>query len=184
GSTRSIPSMSVVGNRSPVSTTTIRPSYSTTIMFLPISPRPPSGRTRSLLLTRPPLGVQPRHGRRPRESSGRLGGLKQAVAFEHRAHHGGLLLVELDVRKPWRADLEADQVERGLRRAGQRRDGQVTVDVLEARVDLPAPLWLIDHPPHLLAEQVARDEDSSGLAEVEHVGEHLVVARVDLKAVD
>src|SRR5436305_4878094 len=38
--------MSVVGNRSPVSTTTIRPSYSTTVMFLPISPTPPSGRTR------------------------------------------------------------------------------------------------------------------------------------------
>src|SRR5947209_2151339 len=53
GSTRLIPSMSAVGKRRPVSTTTIRPSYSTTVMFLPISPRPPSGRTRSLeLLTR------------------------------------------------------------------------------------------------------------------------------------
>src|SRR5436853_494238 len=31
----------------PVSTTTMLPSYSTTVMFLPISPSPPSGRTRS-----------------------------------------------------------------------------------------------------------------------------------------
>ena len=48
GSTRSMPIISAVGKRRPQSTTTIRPSYSTTVMFLPISPTPPSGRTRSL----------------------------------------------------------------------------------------------------------------------------------------
>jgi hypothetical protein len=37
-----------VGNRTPQSITTIRPSYSITDMFLPISPSPPSGRTRSV----------------------------------------------------------------------------------------------------------------------------------------
>ena len=47
-----MPIMSAVGKRRPQSTTTIRPSYSTTVMFLPISPTPPSGRTRSVPLTR------------------------------------------------------------------------------------------------------------------------------------
>src|ERR1041384_7687732 len=42
-----MPSISAVGNIRPVSTTTMRPSYSTTVMFLPISPNPPSGSTRS-----------------------------------------------------------------------------------------------------------------------------------------
>src|ERR1700761_3151610 len=77
GSTRSIPSMSVVGKRSPVSTTTIRPSYSTTVMFLPISPRPPSGSTRSVSVT-PDC-------------------LQQPVALKHRADHVELGIVELDV---------------------------------------------------------------------------------------
>ncbi len=43
-----MPSISAVGNISPVSTTTILPPYSITVMFLPISPKPPSGNTRSL----------------------------------------------------------------------------------------------------------------------------------------
>ena len=42
-----MPSISGVGNLRPVSTTTILPSYSTTVMFLPISPSPPSGMMRS-----------------------------------------------------------------------------------------------------------------------------------------
>src|ERR671937_2960137 len=52
GSTRSIPSISLVGNMSPVSTTTISSPYSTTVMFLPISPRPPSGRMRTAVTRR------------------------------------------------------------------------------------------------------------------------------------
>src|SRR6266581_4516000 len=48
-----MPTISGVGKRSPTSTTTIRPSYSTTVMFLPISPSPPRGSTRSDELTRP-----------------------------------------------------------------------------------------------------------------------------------
>src|SRR5215218_4301251 len=42
-----MPSISAVGNISPVSTTRSRPSHSTTVMFLPISPSPPSGRIRT-----------------------------------------------------------------------------------------------------------------------------------------
>ena len=42
-----MPSWSGTRNRRPVSTTTIRPPYSTTVMFLPIT-RPPSGRMRSM----------------------------------------------------------------------------------------------------------------------------------------
>src|ERR1044072_818488 len=42
-----MPSMSAVGNRRPTLSTTMRSSYSTTVMFLPISPSPPRGRTRS-----------------------------------------------------------------------------------------------------------------------------------------
>ena len=94
------------------------------------------------------------------------------------------LLVELDVRQPRRADVDAEQVQRGLDRAGQRRDRQVAVDVLQAGVDLAPALGLVDHPAHLLAEQVAGDEDAARLAEVEHVGEQVVVAGVDLQAVD
>ena len=46
GNTRSTPSWSGVGNVTPQSMTTIRPSYSTTYRFLPISPTPPRGMMR------------------------------------------------------------------------------------------------------------------------------------------
>src|SRR3954469_17416982 len=81
GSTRSIPSWSGVGNISPVSTTTIAPSYSTTVMFLPISPRPPSGSTRRVPLMRSNRAQEP-------------------VALEHRADLRLLVLARLDERQP------------------------------------------------------------------------------------
>ena len=68
GSTRSMPSISAVGNIRPVSTITIRPSYSTTVMFLPISPSPPRGRIRT---EEPKLGGARR---------------QQALRLERRAH--------------------------------------------------------------------------------------------------
>src|SRR5665647_3239072 len=43
GITRSMPSISSRGNSTPQSSTTILPRYSTAVMFLPISPRPPRG---------------------------------------------------------------------------------------------------------------------------------------------
>src|SRR5581483_9047212 len=163
--------MSVVGKRSPVSTTTIRPSYSTTVMFLPISPRPPSGRTRKVPLTG------------PGESSSR--GLREhAVALEHRAHGVQLLLVELDVRQAWLADGNPDQTQRGLQAAGQRGDAEVAVYVLEAGVDLVAALGLVDHATHLVTEDVAGGEHATGFAEVEDRSQQVVVAGVDHEAVD
>src|SRR3990170_4519737 len=50
GMTRSTPSISASGNMRPASTTMRSSAYSKTIMFLPISPRPPRGMTRSLPL--------------------------------------------------------------------------------------------------------------------------------------
>src|SRR5207244_8505033 len=104
GSTRSIPSWSGVGNISPVSTTTIPPPYSTTIMFLPISPRPPSGRTR-------------------RGSLMRSHRAQQAVALEHGVDLGLLLLARLDERQAQPADVVAEHVQRRLERDRARRDG-------------------------------------------------------------
>src|SRR5438309_3650556 len=98
-----MPSMSAVGKRRPVSTTTIRSSYSTTIMFLPISPRPPSGRTRSLLtLSRCHVAMRScSRGQHP-------------VALQHRADDSLLVSVELHVREPRLAHREPDHVQRGL----------------------------------------------------------------------
>src|SRR6202020_3001571 len=93
-----MPSMSAVGKRRPVSTTTMRSSYSTTVMFLPISPRPPSGRTRSFV-------TRSLHSCR---------GGEHPVALQHRAHHRLLVGVELDVGQPRLADGHADHVQRGL----------------------------------------------------------------------
>src|SRR3977135_291441 len=102
-----MPTISWVGKRRPTSTTTMRPSYSTTVMFLPISPRPPSGRTRRTPLTRLSSGGRAR---------------EHAVALEHRAHGVQLLLVELDVWEAWLADRDPDHAEGGLQRGGQRGD--------------------------------------------------------------
>ncbi len=81
GSTRSMPSISAVGNISPVSTTTIRPWCSTTVMFFPISPSPPRGviRTGELKL-----------GRARSQQPARL---------ERLADHGALIVVGLDHRQ-------------------------------------------------------------------------------------
>src|SRR5437764_13478068 len=133
--------MSAVGKRRPVSTTTILPSYSTTIMFLPISPSPPSGRTRKVL-TRPPKG----------RSSSCGGRLEKSVALEHPPNHRLLVLVELDVRQPGRADAESQHAQRGLHTARQRRDAEVAVDVGEALIDLAPALGLVHHPVHFFAE--------------------------------
>src|SRR5215207_10988893 len=108
GSTRSMPSWSGAGNISPVSTTTIRPSYSTTIMLLPLSPSPPSGRTLSVLVIRQAAGrarcaaMLSSHCR------------EEVVALERLADHRALLLRRLDQRQPQRAGVEPDHVHRRL----------------------------------------------------------------------
>jgi hypothetical protein len=76
-----MPSWSGAGKRRPVSTTTMRPSYSITSMFLPISPRPPSGRTRRVALkTAGPMG------------GSSLDALEEAVCLQCRADLALLVL--------------------------------------------------------------------------------------------
>src|SRR4051812_22437847 len=170
GRTRSMPIMSAVGKRSPQSTTTMRPSYSTTVMFLPISPSPPRGRTRRVpLLTAESL---------------RVGGFEQPVARQDLAHGAGLGLVGLDEREAQASDAVTEQVERGLDRDGVRGDVHDVVDVAQPVVDLTAAVGLVDHAAHLVADDVAGDADAAGLAEFQDVGEHVVVAGVDAEAVD
>src|SRR5205085_9905162 len=133
-----MPSISVVGNRSPVSTTTSRPSYSMTVMFLPISPRPPSGRTLRASVT---LELCNRFSRARR--------LKQPVTLEHLAHRCELVCVEFDVRQPRRTDIEPHQLQSRLHGGGERGDGEIAVGVLERGVDLPAAPGLVNHAMHV-----------------------------------
>src|ERR1700744_5565961 len=87
-----MPCISAVGNIRPVSTTTMRPSYSMTVMFLPISPRPPRGSTRRVLLGNGKthsLGISGR-------SSVRDG---EADCLEAGPHRGALLVVTGDERQ-------------------------------------------------------------------------------------
>src|ERR1044072_6542384 len=130
-----MPSMSAVGKRRPVSTTMMRSSYSTTVMFLPISPRPPRGRTRSL----PPL--MRRSGPWARASRGR----EQAVALEGGADCGQLALVRFDQRQAEPADVVAEQVQRGLDADRVRGDGERLEQVGQLVVDRAPALRLVDH---------------------------------------
>src|SRR3954452_2406726 len=96
----SIPSISGVGNLSPVSMPTILPPYSITVMFLPISPSPPSGRIRSFFEA---IRLTRRH--------------RDAGALESRANDLALGLGHLDQRQaqPPRWD-RADHRQRRLDR--------------------------------------------------------------------
>src|SRR5512132_685040 len=116
-----MPTISAVGKRRPTSTTTMRSSYSKTVMFLPISPSPPRGRTRSLEFAI--LGS---------------GGLQQPVALEHHADGGLLVLVGLDERQAQPADAVAEHVQRGLHRDRVGGDAHRLPDVLQARIDVGA----------------------------------------------
>src|SRR6478672_2140427 len=155
GSTRSMPSISIVGNIRPVSTTTMRSSYSTTVMFFPISPSPPSGRTRS-------LPVKPLLLRRGRH---------EPVGFQHGAHTRQLVLGQLDHRQPQAARLEAEQVERGFDGSGARREEQGLVHVLQLVVDLARALSVarhggLVHLVHARADQMRRDADPARAAQL------------------
>ena len=93
------------------------------------------------------------------------------MALEHRPDHVELRLVELHIGQAGRgARQEPEHVERRLGGAGQGRDGHVAVHVLQALVDLAAPIGLVGHPVHLLAEQVRGHQDPAGLPHVEYVG--------------
>src|SRR5438552_8952079 len=111
--------MSVVGNISPVSTTTIRPSCSTVVMFLPISPSPPSGRTRSGAVNR----RCPRLAPGARALAGRAPGDQEAMPLQRRPDCDPLLLTGGNHRQPHVALDDAQHLERGLdgdRIAGHR----------------------------------------------------------------
>src|SRR4051812_43518168 len=122
-----MPSISAVGKRSPTSTTTMRSSYSRTIMFLPISPSPPRGRTRSVPATVPL----------------RARGLEEAVALERGADRRRLLLVGVDQWQAQSAGREAEEVQRGLDRDRVGRHRQRVVDVAQLGVDLPRAVRLV-----------------------------------------
>src|SRR5712692_9446703 len=104
-----MPSWSGVGNMRPVSTTTIVPPYSTTVMFLPISPRPPSGRTR-----RVPLMWSHR--------------AQEPVVLEHGADLRLLLLVGLHEREAEAAHVVPQHVEGGLERDRVRAEPHQCLD--------------------------------------------------------
>src|SRR3954454_4404979 len=176
GRTRSMPTISAVGKRSPTSTTTMLSSYSRTIMFLPISPSPPSGRTR-----RDEAISGPRAGS---EEPLRVRRLQQAVALERAADRRLLVLVGLDQRQAQTTDAVAEQVERRLHRDRVRRDRHRLVDAAQRAVDPRTLVGLVDHAPHLLADDVAGDADAADAADVERAGEYVVVSGVDAEAVD
>ena len=143
-----------------------RPSYSTTVMFLPISPSPPSGRTRSLpLLT----------WRRPRAARGARAWRGPRPPPPRTASTSGS-------RRPAHAD--AHHVQRGLRADRVGGDEQRLVDVLQRGVDLRPVVGLVDHAAHLVAHDVAGHEDAARLPHVERAGQRAVVAGVDVEAVD
>src|SRR3954449_4285006 len=142
-----MPIISAVGKRRPTSTTTIRSSYSTTVMFLPISPSPPRGRTRN-----GPLNVDPGSSRDSHE---------EPALLQHRADRRGLALVGLDVGQPRLADTVAEQVQRGLDRDRRRRDAERREDRQQALVDRRALAWLLGPPAHLRPGDVAGPQDAA-----------------------
>src|SRR5438105_1346928 len=91
GMTRSIPSISSSGNMRPASTTTMSSPDSSASMFLPISPTPPSGMTRSALAKERDLfrrllrflGLR-RPGRWPGEVEGEGGEVREDGLAERR----------------------------------------------------------------------------------------------------
>ena len=97
-----MPTISGVGKRRPTSTTTIRPSYSTTVMFLPISPSPPSGQD----------AQRAAHACVALRSAD--GSWRSSIARTTRVRS----LVGLDQRQAQAADAQAEQLQRGLRAVG------------------------------------------------------------------
>src|SRR6202521_2833821 len=104
GRTRSTPRCSSRGKARPASTTTIESSASKTVMFLPTSPRPPSGMMRQTPIG-PSVGVD-------------LGGgcAEDPGALEAAADPLELLLGRVDHREAVAPDLMPEQIQRRLDR--------------------------------------------------------------------
>src|SRR3954454_3952483 len=164
-----MPIISAVGKRRPQSTMTIRPSYSTTVMFLPISPTPPSGRTRRLPALMWPLLECPVCGAGPPANAGRAhsrGGdpFQQPVPREHVVDRGAFLLVALDQRQAQRAAVVALHLQGRLDRRGARGDEHRRVALLQLLVELGARVGFVVDAAHLVAGHVAGHADAARAA--------------------
>ena len=137
------PSWSGAGKRRPVSTTTIRPSYSTTVMFLPISPSPPRGRTRSFLLM----------------ASDRFRAVRGARARSAAPRRSRL---GLDQRQPRAARRRGpSSLSAAFTDAASGATHSASYSGLSDVLDLRAALGLVDHAPHLGADQVGGHQDAA-----------------------
>src|SRR5579864_5250986 len=101
GRTRSTPRCSSRGNARPASTTTTESSASYAVMFLPTSPRPPSGMMRQTPIDRRSLGG---------------GGAQDAAALETAADGVELLLGRLDHGHSKTSEIVPGKIERRLDR--------------------------------------------------------------------
>src|SRR5215468_3829217 len=194
GRIRSTPGWSCSGNSTPQSTTSRRPRYSNTVMFRPISPRPPRPTRRRPL--RGSGGGGPRSGcgwltRRPRSPSG--GGTRSCRTSRqlHTARHQiGAKLLDLSLRRvdQWETGDpagQAKQAQRGLRHDGALGAGhdpdddrqQVEMD-LAGLLDAPGPVR-VDHVVQPVADHVADHADEPGRTE-----EGILVHEFDLDFLD
>src|SRR5215468_9632538 len=196
GRIRSTPGWSGSGNSTPQSTTSSRPAYSNTVMFRPISPRPPSPTMRSPRLgraggaVRPGCGWLTRQPRWPRRrrvfAAGEAGASCRSSGQLHAAGHQigaqpvHLLRGRVDERPADRAAGQAEQAQRGLGGDRALRPGHdADVDRQQLAVDLqrltdPAGQVRVDHLVQPVADDVADDADEAARpdrqpGQVEHV---------------
>src|SRR5581483_4695176 len=171
GSTRSTPRCSSRGNARPASTTTIESSASYTVMFLPTSPRPPSG----MILQVPNA-----------KSLGR-GGAEHARTLQARAYLVDLVVRRLDHRQTEAAGLVAEEVQRRLDRDRVRDDSQEVEGRRHLVVQAPravdvALLEAADHLLRLRPPDVRVDADAADAAELQEREDQVVVARIEVEA--
>src|SRR3954447_14085649 len=172
GRTRSTPRCSSRGKARPASTTTIESSASYAVMFLPTSPRPPSG-----MILQEPIRIR---------SLGR-GGAQHAGTLEACANLLRLALGRLDHRQPKTAQLVAEEVQRGLDRNRVGDDPQELEPgghlLVQARRGLEVAVLVA--PNHLLglhAPYVRMHTDPADGAELEEREDQVVVAGVEIEA--
>src|SRR3954468_4504333 len=140
-------------------------------MFLPTSPRPPSG-----MMRHAPIGAESRPLRRR--------GCEKARALEAGTDLYELVLVRLDHREPVPADLVAGEVQRRLDRDRVRLDSQEVVRGLlllvqragafDVAVAVPA-----DHLRDLRPPEVRADRHDADAAQLEKGERIRVVAAVE-----
>src|SRR5450756_2762059 len=150
GITRSMPSISSRGNSTPQSSTTILPRYSTAVMFLPISPRPPRGMIlRESFMRRQSYSLATRKGE-PARRGGRSGSCpaQHAQPPQLVGDGGGFLGGSGHQREAQTAHLVPQQVEGFFDEDGVGGQKQRIVESAEAFVE---PL----RPGHVVGPQLA-----------------------------